>query len=307
MQTWLDFYTLGAAESLRKFAPGHHVGSDFEAMQLIVCTSIQAMSERAGELSDHDIARVMRYTAMFPFFTGARPRAGIRLTPDLARDFSRAKPPAYDKLPALLRAKTWYLDVPHRTLMLHPDAQIRAIFSDPTEKGDIIISVIITPPGKDEFSGEYVWTLGSNDNMVGMDCLDLDHAYIRQSVEDFVSLTLCYADVIDAQHMSRIPSIPRKNLERMKIVTQRKYLEREQVSVFSMTEFRSPETRFGRSEESREHCWTLNHRIEVRGHFRMQPHGTAHSLRRLQWIDSYQKGQGNVPSPKIAKIKKILE
>lgn len=36
--------------------------------------------------------------------------------------------------------------------------------------------------------------------------------------------------------------------------------------------------------------YRLDHRYKVRGHFRWQPHGPGHSLRRLQWIDAHEKG-----------------
>jgi len=101
---------------------------------------------------------------------------------------------------------------------------------------------------------------------------------------------LIYADIIDAQHMARLPVFPRKELDRMRVTTARRYLRRGEYSLFSVTELHPPPDRFGRAEGSREQGWSLQHRIAVRGHFRMVPHGPRNSLRRLHWIDLYYKG-----------------
>lgn len=50
------------------------------------------------------------------------------------------------------------------------------------------------------------------------------------------------------------------------------------------------------AQKGQRDIWKIRSRFTIRGHWRMQAHGPAHSLRRRQWIAPYWKGQGAILS-----------
>ena len=71
-------------------------------------------------------------------------------------------------------------------------------------------------------------------------------------------------------------------------------------SLFRVVRLDSPPDRFGRPAAATPAVgeragWHLQHRVRVRGHFRLQPYGPHQSLRRLQWIDPHHRGPLSAP------------
>jgi hypothetical protein len=75
----------------------------------------------------------------------------------------------------------------------------------------------------------------------------------------------------------------------------RRYKPRKGESLFAMTRLVPTKDRMGRIVPSVSTGWSLTARQEVSGHFRLQPHGPGGSLRRMIWVDSYQRGPKEGP------------
>jgi hypothetical protein len=53
--------------------------------------------------------------------------------------------------------------------------------------------------------------------------------------------------------------------------------------------------RLGRPAGSMSASWSLATQQEVAGHFKLQPHGTGLTLRKLIWVAPYRRGSEDAP------------
>jgi hypothetical protein len=69
---------------------------------------------------------------------------------------------------------------------------------------------------------------------------------------------------------------------------------RKDESLFALTRLLdSPEV--GRSNNTMQSSWSLMSRQAVTGHFKLQAYGPERSLRRLIWVDEYERGPNDAP------------
>jgi hypothetical protein len=77
---------------------------------------------------------------------------------------------------------------------------------------------------------------------------------------------------------------------------------RKDESLFAVTRLNSTELT-GRPKATISGSWSLTNHQEVTGHFKLQPHGPGGSLRKMIWVDAYDRGPENAPvKPKAYKI-----
>ena len=68
-------------------------------------------------------------------------------------------------------------------------------------------------------------------------------------------------------------------------------------SIFALVRLAAPVGRHGREPKADNSAgWVLNVRQEVAGHFKLQPYGPQQSLRRLIWVDGYERGPDDAPT-----------
>jgi hypothetical protein len=65
-------------------------------------------------------------------------------------------------------------------------------------------------------------------------------------------------------------------------------------SLFALTRLHAS-TVVQRPKSTIQSSWSLSSRQEVTGHFKLQPYGAQHSLRRLIWVEAYQRGPADAP------------
>jgi hypothetical protein len=132
--------------------------------------------------------------------------------------------------------------------------------------------------------GRYAWMMIGEDKIYG-DPMGVEADFVRESVTEFVRLVLLYHSIAQGQELPYLP--PTRKFEKKKKVqaAQKKY------SLFRIHYLDSPPDRFGRPEQSLGgDGWRLDHRVPVRGHFRMQQHGPESKLRKLTWIGAHYRG-----------------
>lgn len=69
-------------------------------------------------------------------------------------------------------------------------------------------------------------------------------------------------------------------------------------SLFSVVRLRARAEGLGRPRGAQS-AFTVEYRVDVRGHFKLQPHGPGSTLRKLIWVDTYKRGPEDAP-PKHA-------
>ncbi|ADE17034.1 hypothetical protein Nhal_4027 (plasmid) [Nitrosococcus halophilus Nc 4] len=133
---------------------------------------------------------------------------GLKVPASLAEDLAQASPPtqATEHWP-LLREHTWYLDLPHRALLLDESHQIRAVFTQPTplQEGAVAAVAVITAPGSDRMLGRYAWMLTSEELPYGQADIPLDRAEVRCAVSDFIQLVLLYRATLEQEPVEFCP------------------------------------------------------------------------------------------------------
>jgi hypothetical protein len=65
-------------------------------------------------------------------------------------------------------------------------------------------------------------------------------------------------------------------------------------SLFALTRLQASDT-IGRPANTIPSSWSLTNRQEVTGHFKLQVYGPQRSLRRMIWVDAYQRGPEGTP------------
>lgn len=314
MLTWLDWYIQGASE-------GGSPADDLEAMRAQAMALLANLRDGVPAPPPHDETMELFFSALLPFLLtdeirteaarsfegtpgglplGFLEAEGMRLSEDLVRAFAgeQCSDEVAESTTPLLREKNWYLDLPQRALMISDRQQIRAIFTQPSRDERIVIGAVLTRPGRNEITGRYFWQWRySQEPPIGSDMETQDSAALRERVDDFVSLSLAYLQV--AGERERAP-LPRLDVERLRSLPAKKQKAKtKKGTLFSISDLRPPKDRFSKpASADADHHWSLSHRVEVRGHFRYQPHGPGRSLRKLIWIAPHQRGCGG-KKPKL--------
>lgn len=279
-----------------------------------------ARSERLGGASDRSGAKAVMpwvietlcFQEVLPFlgrgpgapgwpqqFTG-RPDIDIEaitaLQPDapLIRTLADARSPAdregyLDR--ALAEGGTWYIDLPHKSVLLG-DTEVRAVFLMPALKAGYRVTAVLTHPATNTIKGRMLWPLGNPDGNYGYTLTGARLGTAAEQVNDLVRLLVLYRAATDRDQRTELPRMDAQQLDRS---PRRIPQNRKKTSLFRVERLAAPADQLGRRLTAGQAAWTLGWRTEVSGHFKLQPHGVGRSLRKLIWIDSYQRGPEDAP------------
>jgi hypothetical protein len=297
MATWLDWYISGSAASL-----GSDV-TDFEAAQLMVASGMQHTS---------DLSQKSFYSVLLPWLMPESERPednpafadpiAYQLSPDLLATLVRGNAPNTDAHLVIMEGHNVYIDLPGRGMPLTDEQSIRAIFIQPTRRPGHWLVVCVLVAGKtNRMSGRYAWIVdrqGQVSDDVGMSVeLDLPVATVNTVVYRLIKLTLLYA--LSVEDKTFLPRVSNASLAVLK--PKKRKARQKTHSLFAVrTLSRNAAVNLpgARSDAA---SWTLDHVIEVSGHFRWQPHGPGGALRKLIWIEEYERGTGE-KKPVLTKL-----
>lgn len=331
MLTWLDYYVAGSIETLRKsgVAAARVAGMDDRAAMVMLCRSSLLQLARAGGVDAPDLgvgpllaACILPFCATAPGERGAwvggwEEPHGLQPEAALVADLADARPPADGLAEAVaeLRRRTWYIDLPHRALLLDGRRQVRAIFAmagpaadaeaggaiDPARWSGVMVVAVVTRAGDDRIEARAAWSIGADGGASAVTPLveaapPFDDAEARRRVTDFLLLLTLYRLTAMPDEREELPRRPAGRAPATKPHKLR--AERRRWTLFRVVRLRPPADRFGRPDAARGESgsWRLDHRVRVRGHFRLQAHGPGHSLRRLQWIAAHERGPHEAPA-----------
>jgi hypothetical protein len=230
-----------------------------------------------------------------------------------------------------------YLDIPHGALRIGEGMQVRALFiagnQDPLGGEQVNFTAILTPPGRNSWR-RIGWT---EDRAIVIDDgrtrADLRYALVcapepgndfaepleqaarragvalqdvLEDLEAFALLALTYMGTAEEGRGQEpwpvVPHIPLSHLRRRGRNAQQ---VAKKFSFFKAHRIGAVPGGFGRPvdwEKGRGRA--LGRRTEVRGHFRLQPHGPGGSLRRLQWILPHMRGpRDGILSTNLVRLK----
>jgi len=211
----------------------------------------------------------------------------VQVSSELIEDFARATAPRTDAWLATMRSASWYIDIPHRALLVG-DHEVRAIFTQGTAAGQVMAVAILTTPASNKLSGRCAWVIDDPSPVLGLSAPEIDLEYLAESLDNLIKLISLYRLTASRAAVDVMPMVSIPQLERLPAHKQR--ARQKTHSLFRVERISTPADRFGRARASRQGTWTLTHRVPVHGHFRWQPYGERSSLRRLQWIAAHWRG-----------------
>lgn len=255
----------------------------FQGMLLALCNPNPSRASEIAELMEFDRSNDVPATALTQV-------CGVQPTRELVQDLADAKPPkgCWDEVYQALRLGTWYVDIPDKAMLIGGGRQIRAIFTQPARDGVVALAVI-TKSGTTAMIGRSTWLIGPDCDVVERYAMAEGLKEVADRVTDFLVLLHLYRRLAAPSESEMLPHLDEKKLSETTVKKAR--AKHKTASLFRIVRLNPPPGRFGRSDGERSlDGWRLDHRIRVRGHFRMQPYGTGRSQRRLQWIAAHFKG-----------------
>jgi hypothetical protein len=220
-----------------------------------------------------------------------------------------------------------YVDVPHGALLVGQNLQVRAIFALPQQQvgadeqlywtGGVLIFGLVTPAGSEHEAGS-VFAAVEPDGNLSLVVLDPDvilgGIYEGDAVFDQATWAKVYQRVME--HSSRFlrmalafhrygPPEARQPLGRTPPdrAAANSLKPKKGESLFAVTRLSAPAGRLGRPPRTTTTGWNLAARQEVSGHFKLQPHGPAGSLRKLIWVEGYARGPDDAPrKPRAVRV-----
>lgn len=250
----------------------------------------------------------------------------IQPTVQLTEDFYGAKAPESSEWRELVFSHgIVYLDFPPGILALNSGYYVRSVFLLPTEDGRILSLACIPAPGR--FNLDYQievffdfnheipadndpWIVTHNSDTGQDTSLGVTQGQLQEIIRNISKLTLLYYKTQpDSSAITHLPQI-KEDAFRALASDKKRRNKLHSMSLFSVIQLNSPRGRFGRNPDKMpEGGWKLDKLVEVRGHFRWQPHGPENQLRKLVWIESYVKGPRDAllddsePKPKLVRLK----
>jgi len=327
MLTWLDYYVDGYAESLGRMlaAMGMDARADcrrlfgkrlaemgdieaFRTAMLLQAASVRSPAAYQADVRGGNLAVFSQF--LLPFAVGGQPLRGlptdldlgtpamfrtvaVQPSADLVAALSRARPPAGqdETVRRELLSATWYVDLPRGALRVG-GLDVRALFAQPSPTlGTVAVCAVLTPPGSDRMAGRLMWLLGDRSGDVQGIGADVDRRLLQDEVDGLVSLLVLYRLHAERAQRGALPKMTREQVGSRKARQHHK-----RASLFSVESLAPPADRFGRARrEGEAGGWSLGWRSEVSGHFRLQPHGPERALRRLIYVESYERGPADAP------------
>ncbi|MBC9879998.1 hypothetical protein G8O24_21935 [Bradyrhizobium sp. INPA01-394B] len=328
MRAWLDEITEETGHVVRTLADdearaaGFHRLTDYQLMRMLTedAAAETVRAARRGRKADDDSQFL---AALAPFF--ARPD-DLRVTPfacAVGRDLAPLFAGAGASEEVVRRARDFarekfaiYIDVAEGAFRLGQTHQLRAVFVYRVPRPDRYMRPRSLDPYVPDASDRLrifavagaigglacaraSWVVGSQSGRGD----DLFHELVRHrhhesglqfdslvtEIEDLVWLTLAYAAVAQPD---RREILPMATINREGRLPNRAARRRQRgLSLFRVERLRAPADNFGRRvRANNQEGWQLGRRIRVRGHFKMQRHGTEGRLRKLIFVASHCRG-----------------
>ena len=206
-----------------------------------------------------------------------------------------------------------YVDVPHGAILLDAGThvadtlQLRAIFAAPSLlpelPGHTLFLAQLTDRGSERARGRIAGVLCPDGQIsrfgsarTGKTATDwtlrppFAHSLTEKAVlgraGTFLRLVLAYHFFGPRSAREPIAATPTERLRSGK--------PRKDESLFALTRLRESSA-VGRPQSTIQTSWSLTSRQEVAGHFKLQPYGPQRSLRRLIWVEGYERGPNDAP------------
>jgi hypothetical protein len=310
---------LGALQSTREFSKTLLVRYDPTYPDTIVGNDIPVMASPEATRLGISLEELFRYSllkaSLNPFVHHHTDAYGVRINRELIDTFAHAKVPDEPLMLEHLVKHAWYFDFLDSGLQFILGGRLsnlRAILINPIssltrdlcfrrpERLEPIIFAVYDPdvPGAtvgEDFCYWYWRRDDSQQDRRQVVCPITPD--VQRAVEDLIGLIVLYLTMTPLDSHPPLPYLPTKSLRKMGKVTQQKQLR--SASLFRLVDVRPPTDRFGRTVEHAGKGYRLDQRITVRGHFRWQPHGPQSALRKLIWIDPYEKGSQETESGQV--------
>ena len=321
MLTWLDYYIQGAAENLGNATgePDSFDGDDVASMAILSALNLERLTKYANKrrIDSDEAVAAMLSSCIHAFTAQAIPDdlhrvlqhdqeglarklytlQALRPSADLLDTLRHAKAPATNDWKEPLLSATWYFDIPDKALRLGPSLQLRAMFTQPSLRDTVATVCILTAPGSNKIAGRFAWIWGQSTLVYGLRIPGVNPQTVRDHLEHLLRLLVLYAQVAEKAEFAPLPRITAQELSGLKPKKRKARLKK--ASLFTVRELKPPKDRFGRQlSKSSKSGWRLDQAVEVRGHFRWQPHGPKHSKRKMIWIEPYVRGpKDHAPKP----------
>jgi hypothetical protein len=325
MLTWLD-YSCRRAISL---ADAKHAKDPREVFAIYLWQRLS--HEHKQSVPYGDILEEASHVMLMPFFQGFLPASaswimadgtepprplGLVLTRDTANLLSAAG--CSNISDAAWRSEldfrqVVYVDVPHGAILLDVGAeardvlQLRAIFAAPFlpegMPGHTLFIAHLTEKGSEQGRGRIAGVLHPDGRIssfgstrTGRTAADpplrppfvhpLADKTVLGRAGTFLRLVLAYHFFGPQSAREPIAATPGDKLRSGK--------PRKEESLFALTRLHAS-SEVGRPKSTIRDSWSLTSRHEVAGHFKLQPYGPRHSLRRLIWVEGYERGPTGAP------------
>jgi hypothetical protein len=240
---------------------------------------------------------------------------GLVLTRNTANLLSGADAHIPDETwrPQLGENRAIYVDIPPGTVLLDegvqaPDMlQLRAIFAAPflppaMPKHTLFIAQM-TDRGSERSRGKIAGVLCPDGNISMFGSETTGKAVVDRTLRPpfvhpltdkaVVARTGTFLRLVLAYHFFG-PSTAHEPIAAAPAARLRNGKPRKDESLFALTRLLdSPEV--GRSNSTVQSSWSLMNRQAVAGHFKLQAYGPERSLRRLIWVDEYERGPNDAP------------
>lgn len=304
MLTWVDQYLKRLVEpfALDPKDPRRTMAGVVLALAVSPPDPLQPGSDAVLELSHCMLplvkgflptAEIERYASL-P--TMGKVGQGVLLRRPTVDALINAKPPSGDLWFEAIGERMIYLDLPEGLIRLSApqgDA-LRALFVAIHEGRALIYAISTRPPSPSLHAlGRFGLNRdgsrsdpGARVHLGNLDPADADLALER--LADFVRLTLTYWHVADTASRVAVPVATADEVRR------RRGKPGKDRSLFAIDWLLPPADRFGRPPVNHD-GWSLNERQQVSGHFRLQPYGPGNRLRKLVFINSYERGPMDGP------------
>jgi hypothetical protein len=214
--------------------------------------------------------------------------------------------------------------VPHSTLLMGADLQIRAMLAvpwaahtagaDTGSVGDeaVLVAMVVTARASERPVGvifaiadadDAVLAVGRPDRTLvgflqtnpterqGSDTLEAEDLYalILERGVRFFRLVLAFHRYGPAEARTAIGRTPAA------VVLKNNNRPRKRESIFALVQLAASSNRLGRPPRQGAGGWLITARQDVSGHFKLQAHGPSRSLRRLIWVNAYERGPDDAP------------
>jgi hypothetical protein len=325
MLTWLDYI---CRQALHGADAKWHAGDPRKAFAFYIAQLLHRAKESTPF---EDILDEVFYVMLAPFFQGFFPDGvrwtmadgtepprpfGLVLTRDTANllsaaDCTNISDEAWRSELDPLRVT--YVDVPHGAILLDVGTkasdvlQLRALFAapfmPPDMPGHTLFIAQMTEQGSERGRGRIAGILQPDGGIsrfgsapTGRTATDwtLRPPFVHPLTEKavvgragtFLRLVLAYHFFGPQDAHEPIFATPGEKLRNGK--------PRKEESLFALTRLHAS-SEVGRPKSTIRSSWSLTSLHEVAGHFKLQPYGPRQSLRRLIWVEGYERGPAGTP------------